>query len=198
MMVQRRRGDELKNAIFEATVEILENKGFEEVTFQNVARRAHTTRSVLYRYFEDTFQLIYQAARYHVERDERYEGSVIEQVFNTGALRSDLLAMLSFMRDNSTRFPKNFLPYIFFEQAQGKNFFEGTVGDITENNLIIIERILARAQERGEAREDIKQEAKLISFKLSRYNIMLTGKAMNDAQITELVDDVLIPLYMKN
>ena len=34
----RRRGDELKKAIYKAAVHILENEGYEKVTFQNVAR----------------------------------------------------------------------------------------------------------------------------------------------------------------
>ena len=43
----RRRGDELKKAIYKAAVHILENEGYEKVTFQNVSKEAKTTRSVL-------------------------------------------------------------------------------------------------------------------------------------------------------
>ena len=55
----RRRGSELKEAIYKAAINILENEGYEKVTFQNVAKEAKTTRSVLYRYWYDVFDLIF-------------------------------------------------------------------------------------------------------------------------------------------
>lgn len=171
----RRRGVELKEAVYQATVELLETGGYEAVTFQKVAKKAQTTRSVIYRHWDDIFDLIFEAARFHVEKSQDWQGSIIDLTFNSGELRQDLLDMMTIMRKNSELYPKNFLPFVFFEQSQGRNFFDHRLNFITSNNLIIMERILAHAQERGEAREKIGQTAKLLPFQMLRYHIMLEG-----------------------
>ena len=196
-MPQRRRGEALKTAIYDATVEILEQEGYEAVTFQNVAKKANTTRSVLYRYFDNTFHLIYEASRAHVQKNQKWHGSVMDQEFNTGQMRTDLLAMMTYLRENAALFPKNFLSFIYFEQAQGKRRMDGLLPGVIESNIIIMERILARAQERGEAREKIARAAKLLPFELSRYHIFVENRPISDENLIELIDDILLPLYKK-
>lgn len=162
----RRRGDELKKAIYKAAVHILENEGYEKVTFQNVAKEAKTTRSVLYRYWDDVFDLIFEAVRFNISQNPEWRGNVIDQEINSGSLRQDLIELLTFMRENFKLYPKGFLAFVSFMQSQGKNVLESTVGNVLPSNLIIMERLLARAQERGEARE--KKLGKQQSFYLSR------------------------------
>ena len=84
---------------------------------------------------------------------------------------------------------------MYFAQAQGRHLLEGTIADVTGNNLIIIERILARAQERGEARENIGQMAKLLPFQMSRYHLFVENEPLDEQKIVEFVDEVLMPLY---
>lgn len=194
----RRRGDELKKAIYKAAVHILENEGYEKVTFQNVAKEAKTTRSVLYRYWNDVFDLIFEAVRFNISQNPKWRGNVIDQEINKGSLRQDLIELLTFMRENFLLYPKGFLAFVSFMQSQGKNVLESTVGNVLPSNLIIMERLLARAQERGEAREKIGQSAKVLPFQMTRYHMLLEGQSMNDKQIKELVDEVLLPIYIKN
>ena len=172
----RRRGDELKKAIYKAAVHILENEGYEKVTFQNVAKEAKTTRSVLYRYWDE-------AVRFNISQNPEWRGNVIDQEINSGSLRQDLIELLTFMRENFKLYPKGLLAFVSFMQSQGKNVLESTVGNVLPSNLIIMERLLARAQERGEAREKIGQTAKLLPFQMTRYHMLL---------------EVLLPIYIKN
>ena len=194
----RRRGSELKEAIYKASINILENEGYEKVTFQNVAKEAKTTRSVLYRYWNDVFDLIFEAVRFNISQNPKWRGNVIDQEINKGSLRQDLIELLTFMRENFLLYPKGFLAFVSFMQSQGKNVLESTVGNVLPSNLIIMERLLARAQERGEAREKIGQSAKVLPFQMTRYHMLLEGQSMNDEQIKELVDEVLLPIYIKN
>ena len=194
----RRRGSELKEAIYKAAINILENEGYEKVTFQNVAKEAKTTRSVLYRYWNDVFDLIFEAVRFNISQNPKWRGNVIDQEINKGSLRQDLIELLTFMRENFLLYPKGFLAFVSFMQSQGKNVLESTVGNVLPSNLIIMERLLARAQERGEAREKIGQSAKVLPFQMTRYHMLLEGQSMNDKQIKELVDEVLFPIYIKN
>ena len=198
MGVSRRRGSELKEAIYNAAIQVLEHEGYEKVTFQNVARKAKTTRSVLYRYWDDVFDLIFEAVRFDISKNPKWRGNVVDQLINTGSLRQDLIELLSYMRENFELYPKGFLAFVSFMQSQGKNVLETTVDNVLSSNLIIMERLLARAQERGEAREIIGQSAKFLPFQMSRYYILIEGQSMNDEQIIELVDEVLLPIYIKN
>ena len=173
----RRRGSELKEAIYKAAINILENEGYEKVTFQNVAKEAKTTRSVLYRYWNDVFDLIFEAVRFNISQNPKWRGNVIDQEINKGSLRQDLIELLTFMRENFLLYPKGqgFLAFVSFMQSQGKNVLESTVGNVLPSNLIIMERLLARAQERGEAREKIGQSAKVLPFQMTRYHMLLEG-----------------------
>lgn len=194
-MAQRRRGEELKAAIYEATVELLENDGYEAVTFQNVARKAETTRSVIYRYWTDRFSLLHDAAVYFAMQNPKYHGSMVDAVINNGSLRVDLLQMLQHLRDDAALFPKNFLAYLFFEESQGHKIFDSAIAGVQGADLLIVERILIRAQERGEARMNISEQAKLLPFQLLRYHFFMNPKPMTDEEIVELVDDILMPVY---
>ncbi|WP_233262389.1 TetR family transcriptional regulator, partial [Lactiplantibacillus plantarum] len=56
---QRRRGNRLENAIYDTTYTLLSQYGLDQVTFSRVATAAATSRSVLYRYWDSTFDLIF-------------------------------------------------------------------------------------------------------------------------------------------
>ena len=153
---------------------------------------------MLYRYWNDVFDLIFEAVRFNISQNPKWRGNVIDQEINKGSLRQDLIELLTFMRENFLLYPKGFLSFVSFMQSQGKNVLESTVGNVLPSNLIIMERLLARAQERGEAREKIGQSAKVLPFQMTRYHMLLEGQSMNDEQIKELVDEVLLPIYIKN
>lgn len=190
--MERKRGSELKKVIYEATIEILENEGYRAVNFQKVAKRAHTARGVLYRYWDDVETLIYEAGRNHLKENSKGHKAAINQSFNNGQLRLDLLEMLHFFIDNARLLPKNFMSFIFFEDTQGRHLM-----DDRTNNLVIMERILVRAQERGEASADIALSAKLVPFELLRQRMMVEGVEQSNEALAKLVDEILLPLYLK-
>ncbi|MFC4652230.1 TetR/AcrR family transcriptional regulator [Lactococcus nasutitermitis] len=189
-MSERKRGEELQQAIFVATIEILENEGFLAVNFQKVAKKAQTSRGVLYKYWENAESLIYAAGRDYLQSHSKNRKPAIEQKFNRGNLRADLLDMLGFLRDNVDYLPKNFLEFIFFEDTQGQHLMDNRT-----HNLVLMERILTRAEERGEVRLDISESAKLLPFELLRQRMMVEGVRQSDAQLESVVDEILLPLY---
>ncbi|GBG96867.1 TetR/AcrR family transcriptional regulator [Lactococcus termiticola] len=188
----RRRGEALKNAIFEATMSLLEKEGWEAVTFKTVAEKAETTRSVLYRHWENPESLRYQAVIWSLQNNPDWHGSIRDHEFTGDSLRSDLLDMVAFSRENASLFPEGFINQIFFYQAAEQLFDE-----IAATNIDIMDKILDRARKRGEIRGDIARAAKLLPFQLFRYNNMTMNRVMTMEELEELVDDVLLPLYLK-
>jgi AcrR family transcriptional regulator len=82
----RRRNDKLMAAIHEATRAQLAERGYAGVTFEGVARRARTSRSVLYRRYRSRAQMVADAL-----------GALRWQPdwMTTGTLRQDLLLILT-------------------------------------------------------------------------------------------------------
>ena len=191
-MSERKRGSELKEVIYKATIEILESEGYRAVNFQKVAKHAHTARGVLYRYWDDVETLIYEAGRAYLKKNSEGHNMAINRPFNNGRLRLDLLEMLHFFINNARLLPKNFMAFIFFEDTQGRHLM-----DDRTNNLVIMERILVRAQERGEVSADIALSAKLVPFELLRQRMMVEGVEQSDEALETLVDEILLPLYLK-
>lgn len=87
MAETRRRGAELENAILDAAWEQLVEGGVAGLTMDAVARRARTSKHVLYRRWESTGDLLRAAVRHYGENRDEF-------IPDTGTLRGDLIALL--------------------------------------------------------------------------------------------------------
>ena len=65
----RRRGDELQQDIFDSTYEIFKNEGYQAITFTRVASAANTSRSVIYRYWDTPFDLVFDTVHSKIKTD---------------------------------------------------------------------------------------------------------------------------------
>ncbi|MEN2667346.1 TetR/AcrR family transcriptional regulator [Listeria aquatica] len=90
----RRRGEELKIALYEATFKIIQTDGIHAVTFGKIAKEAETSSSVLYRYWESPFDLMFDTIKYLLNKEESSQKVFI---FNQGSLREDLIYVASFL-----------------------------------------------------------------------------------------------------
>src|SRR5664279_2994894 len=89
----RKRGDTLVESIYDAVVKLIKEVGYANLTFQQIAKEAKTSRSVLYRRWANMFDLLMEMV------DERsYKaigGQLIDRIENTGTLRGDLINLLT-------------------------------------------------------------------------------------------------------
>ena len=84
---RRRRGAELHRAIYDATMDALADAGYANLTMDDVARRARTSKACLYRRWSSRAELVADAVR-HLVPDSG-------DSTDTGDLRGDLIALLS-------------------------------------------------------------------------------------------------------
>ncbi|TYC48734.1 TetR/AcrR family transcriptional regulator [Weissella muntiaci] len=192
----RRRGEELEAAIFEATMEILNTDGLEKLSFQRVAEVAGTSKSVIYRRWSQQFDLILDAWRYGVHQKF---GKFRDIVLSGDSLREDLLQMLTRFNLIGEQMGAPVLRAMLIEFSEGDRLRN----DINELALTIdvatVDHALARAKERGEqVREQISDMAKTIMFSYVRYNMTLMKNKMTDAEMSVFVDEVLLPIFLKN
>ncbi|HJE45623.1 TetR/AcrR family transcriptional regulator [Levilactobacillus namurensis] len=186
---QRKRGKILNNAIFEAAITILEKDGYDAVTFQNVAKKAQTSRSVLYRRWETPFDLLYAAANAKVLSQRT---SMHKKSFNTGTLEGDLEAVLTYMFDNTRLFPKNLIPAMMTEIARGHNIFnQGYFADTH-----FIKTVFQQAIDRGELSTMPSDLQIAAFFQIQRYYMIFELNQITPELLTKLTKEVLLPIYL--
>lgn len=194
MAQQRRRGNELKEAIYLSALEILEKEGYKAITFQNIAQAAQTSRSVLYRAWSSPFILLYEAVRWKTFQNE--SGSIRDANYDTGSLRGDLIELCQHWVKNSLAFSSEFLKGFLFELIENPDVVYLSE-KIEESNLQVIGKIIERAAVRGEIKDKISDMVKLLPFEVLRYHFVFKNGKVDGQFIEQLVDDVLLPAMTK-
>lgn len=195
MAEKRRRGAELEQAIFDATISLLDEVGFDQLTFEKVADRAGTSKPVLYRRWSSTFELAVAAVR---EPVVKVTGHFTDFQLTGNSLEEDLLQMLIRFREIVTDFGTKYVQLLLAEL--GRDHDKGNVLEFGEkSDLEMMSRVLTRASERGEhVHTNLSKQAKLISFTQIRYAGLVLGHIMTDEDLKQLVDEILLPIYMDN
>jgi len=83
----RRRGEELEATILEAAWAEIQENGYQRLTVEGVAARAHTGKQVLYRRWPNRVRLAVAAIRQEL-------GPLVSETPDTGSLREDYLTVL--------------------------------------------------------------------------------------------------------
>jgi AcrR family transcriptional regulator len=184
----RRHGAELERAILAAAWEQLVAEGYEHFTFDAVAARAQTSKPVLYRRWKTREDLLRATARHRGAADP-------PAVPDTGSLRGDLLALLSYA--NTTRNPMVALVSSMLGSYYNQTGL--TPAELREAFLnprgSVLEQVVNRAVERGEI-DPARLTPRIINlpFDLFRNEMMMTLTTVPDHVLRQIVDDIFIPL----
>jgi AcrR family transcriptional regulator len=184
----RRRGAELESALLEAAWDQLVAEGFGRFTIEAVAERAHTSKHVLYRRWAGREELLRAAIRSH-------GAATAPHIPDTGNLREDLLGTL---RGANTR--PNDLAALF--TALLASHFQDVgltpaelraefLGDRVPAMKVILDRAVARG-EVDPAR--LTPRVVAVPFDLFRHEAFMTLDQVPDRVLTEIVDEVFLPL----
>ncbi|AYE60070.1 TetR/AcrR family transcriptional regulator [Lactiplantibacillus plantarum] len=189
---QRRRGNRLENAIYDTTYTLLSQYGLDQVTFSRVATAAATSRSVLYRYWDSTFDLIFHTIIHQIQKTPI---SLTTTPLDTGSLRTDLILLAQrFIQQTSTG-PFRYFRLLFATalNAQNQRDLTQLVTQIDHANLTLIEPLLTNAQNHGELQIWPNQAAQLVLFQQLRYCDIINQPMNTDQQLTNLIDQVVLP-----
>ncbi|MFT4200200.1 TetR/AcrR family transcriptional regulator [Gordonia sp. (in: high G+C Gram-positive bacteria)] len=183
----RRRGDELENALLDAAWDELEERGVAAFTFDAVAKRARTSRPVLYRRWPTREDLIIAAIRHY--SDQRPV-----EVPDTGSLRGDLLELLHQLAEQRTGLA---VPMV----VQLGNLYESGITMAQAREQLIQSRtpsdtiILERADARGEIDlAKIPPAVRSLPLDLWRHHVLMTFGPIDDDYARTIVDDIFLPL----
>jgi AcrR family transcriptional regulator len=173
------------SAIRDATRAELAEKGYTGVTFEGVARRAQTSKPVLYRRYPSRAHMVVDALpAMHWQPD---------RILAAQSLREDLLTLLSAMLE------------IF--HSIGVDTYRRLIADADDELLDTLStqlaqvahrtiyRALSEARDRGEiGAADIPDRAATTIAALLRNELLLTRNPVDRETLTDMLDNVYLPL----
>ena len=187
----RRRGEILETAILQATWDELSDVGYTHLTMEGVAARAGTNKAVLYRRWSNKSELIVAALRKYMPKPNI-------NIPDTGDLRTDVFTYLQGIAKPLQTIGAQTIHGLMVEFL-GKDIIAsipqimhpGTESKLTTAMITI----LKRAELRGEIiLEKISTRIITLPFDLFRYELITTHEPVSDQTISEIVDDIFMPL----
>ncbi|GEN95822.1 TetR/AcrR family transcriptional regulator [Pediococcus ethanolidurans] len=187
----RRRGKELENALLTAAWEEFQEKGYNKMTMEGIAARAHTTKTVLYRRWPKKSVILIMAFR-------KFGPEIRMEPTDTGSLRQDLFNLLSGPIKGFKVLGEETIRGLVAEQIGDhiSDLFEGMM--TPESNFrkrILV--ILKQAEKRGEVNLSQLSDRAITLPILMYIDEVLTTGFLTDESLKEIIDDILIPVLTK-
>lgn len=186
----RRRGEELEATILAAAWAEIRANGYQRLTVEGVAARAHTGKQVIYRRWPGRVQLAVAAIRHTL-------GPLVEVVPDTGSLRGDYLAVLRRMAERFRHYPPELLFGLLAEMP-------GLQGELFSTLPGVLAEILANAAARGEiTHAGLPERVVNLPLDLVRYEGLRTDADWStikpdevESLFADILDNVFLPLVM--
>ena len=188
----RKRGDALVESIYDAVVKLIKEVGYPNLTFQQIAKVARTSRSVLYRRWANMFDLLMEIV------DDRSSkalgGQLIDKIENTGSLRGDLLNLLTLYQSIYAEIGPEIMSAALFEIGQGSQELPEADADVTTKNIMVMQKLLKNAMSRGEKIKKVSDITLTLPFTLIRMENLM-HKNVDSNRIALFVDEILLPVF---
>jgi AcrR family transcriptional regulator len=183
-IVSRRRGAVLEEAILQATWAELERAGYDGLTIENVAARAHTSKPVIYRRWRNRAELVHATLRGRL-------GAAADNIPDTGSLREDVLQSLRAQNRRLQRIRKDVLRGLLAD-APSLDRSGHPVFEVVPSVMAVI---LRRAATRGEvSSRQFSSRIVRLPFDLYRHEMIITQDVVPESVLEEIVDEIFLPL----
>jgi AcrR family transcriptional regulator len=186
----QRRGPGRREAICDAVFGLLAEVGYDRMTMDHVAERAHASKATIYRTWPDKPQMVVEAIVQHFDDDE-------PEAPDTGSLRGDLLALMGRACDAVNSADGDVISGLMTAAGRTPALATALQRCTLEAKAPLFQAIVTQAERRGEvpAGTDplLLQEvmhAMILSRKLWQ-NVPLDKKYAR-----HVVDDVLLPILV--
>ncbi len=177
----RRYGAVLEQALLDAAWDELRESGYASFTIDAVARRAGTSRPVLYRRWPNRAQLVLAAVRAHAPTPQ------LEDFPDTGQLRGDLVAELQL----SLSRVEHIGPDVMNGLASELDHAPPGVLDVMPR---VTAAAVARAAGRGEiGPHPVPAHVLALPHDLLRHELAIRRHRPTDTELTRIVDDIVLP-----
>lgn len=185
---RRRRGRELENALLDAAWAELVEVGYGGFTIDSVAKRAQTSRAVLYRRWATKPELV-RAAVGHA-------GAIDPVIIpDTGSLREDTIQLLRAGNQKRARLGITLILQLSDYYAESGTGLADLRSTFLEGRQDALGVVLERAVERGEV-DPARLSPRVVGvpFDLYRQELLMTLRPVPEEVMESIVDEVFLPL----
>src|ERR1700712_3574137 len=182
------RGAAREQAILDAAIQLIGEVGYERVTVDAIAARAHSSKTTMYRRWAGKAELVADALRHQAQgRDP--------EVPDTGSLRGDLLATVALIARSLANGPGPSLLGML-EAIRDDGMLRELIGrQVRERSHEVGRIICSRAETRGENVDMNRSDAVLdLTFAQLFTDTLFSGGIPEQQALQRLVDLVLLPL----
>lgn len=187
--VTRRRGEVLREAVFEAALAEIAENGLRGASMDRIARRAGTGKSALYRRWANVRALALDVFITTMEENLPSPGT------DTGSLRGDLLAALTTLAEHLDGDLGIVLRELIGEGAHDPALsaeFQTRFGHDKEAELAAM---LSRAMGRGEIPvHPVDPVVMQVPAAMVVHQLVLTGRAPSADELEHIIDAIVLPL----
>lgn len=179
-----------EDAILRATLEVLAECGYDGLRLDTVAARAKASKATLYRHWPGKADLVVAAIKCYKQDDLGTD---------TGSLRGDILAVLRGMCDMMTGPTGQIMAGVIIAMQRDAELASTVRSTMLEDKQDVIRQMLDRAIARGELPAGTDPEifpeiAPAVLF----TRIFVQGRPTDEAYLTRLTDNILIPLMTRH
>ena len=181
------RGATREAAILRATLELLAESGYDQLTIDAVAARARCSKATIYRRWPGKAALVITAVR-------RHAGQPAIPAPDTGGLRSDLLAALEATRSSLSGQDAALILGLLIAMHRDPELAVAVREQVLDAKREVFGAVITRAVARGDvpATTDGALLAEISSAVLFS-RLLVTGQPLEDDFTQHLVDAVLLP-----
>jgi AcrR family transcriptional regulator len=195
---RRARGEPRERAILSAVISLLGETGYEAMTMDAVAARAHASKTTIYRRWPGKAELVRAAVDAHITSrvlGTHDDGTRESGTRDAGSLRDDLLAVMNAMPGHLT---PEFMAMMsgLVHAMRTDPQLAASLRSLFDRDAVA-EHVIGRAVRRGELPAAAAGPlARLVHevIEAQIFRQLMTGSGLDGAFAVHVVDDIIMPL----
>jgi AcrR family transcriptional regulator len=185
--IGRPRDTTRDTAIEKAAIELLREVGYEHLSIESVALRAHVSKATIYRRWKNKAEVIADAIHHYA--------FCKAPTVDTGSLRGDLIEIIGEKVKAMKSEDGQLIAGMLTIARADKDLATLITQSLTDYATAAYGGIFDRAVTRGEIPKDAKREYILLLVQsVISFRILMSHQSVNRKFIENFVDDVLVPV----
>ncbi|HEX3946272.1 MAG TPA: TetR/AcrR family transcriptional regulator [Acidimicrobiales bacterium] len=184
----RPRSEAREQAILDAALELVVEVGYDKLSMDALAERAHASKATIYRHWSGKAEVVAAAVRCRAEES-------MEFTPDTGSLRGDLISLLDHSCETLAAEDGALMAAVLWAMRTDPVLAGLMRAQMVDGKRDVVRGVVERAVARGECPGEVDPAAAgevMPAMVLSR--LLVTGEPLDRAFSVHLVDDVMLPL----
>lgn len=181
-----RRAEAREQAILDAAIELLVEVGYDRLSMDALAERAHASKATIYRHWSGKAEVVAEALRCHVQPHQA--------VPDLGELRQELLTLLTTSCEALAGEEGALAAAVLWAMRSDPVLAALMRGGLVEEKEAQAEAVVRRAIARGEVTGGEPRVVAEVMSAMVLKRLLVTDEPLDEGFRTHLVDDVVLPL----